>query len=65
MKTFKYEIPVWHINQTPIDLENPPEHWHIIEGVGEFDDFEDAWQSMVEECPYVVDREEVVVEEIA
>ena len=65
MKQFKYEIPVWHINQTPIDLENPPEHWFVIEGVGEFDDFEDAWQTMVEDSPYVVDLGEVVVEETA
>lgn len=63
MTIFRYEIPVWHIDQQPIDLENPPEHWQVIKGQGEYDDFTDAWDTMVEQCPYIVDRGEVVVEE--
>jgi len=64
MKTFRYEIPVWAIQQAPIDAENPPEHVHVFEGEAEFEDFHDAWDHLVESCPWIVDFGEVMVEEV-
>jgi hypothetical protein len=65
MKVFKYSIPVWSQEQTPIDLENPPEHWSVIEGQCEYEDLEDAFDSLVYSSPYIVDEGEVSIEEIA
>ena len=61
MKVFKYSIPVWHLDQTPIEPENPPEHWFVIEGVSEYEDLEDAYDSLVYSSPYIVDKGELSI----
>lgn len=64
MKVFNYSIPVWHLEQTPIDLENPPEHWCVIEGTSYNEDLEDAFDSLVYSSPYIVDEGEVSIVEV-
>ena len=65
MRVFKYSIPVWSLDQTPIDPENPPEHWCVIEGQSEYEDLEDAFDSLVYSSPYIVDEGEVSIVKVA
>ena len=81
MKTFKYEIPVWDqglifqsVLMRPdikisaeelIELENPPEYYRVFEGEAEFEDYDAAWEELVDNSDYIVHREEVVIEETA
>jgi len=65
MKVFKYIIPVWSLDQTPINLENPPEHYSVIEGENEYEDLEDAFDFLVYSSPYIVDEGEVSIMEVA
>ena len=70
MKTFKYEIPVWIdvddvVPYEELFGENPPEYFTVFEGEAEFEDYDAAWKELVDNSDYIVDREEVVIEETA